>query len=337
MQEEIRNVQVFLHEDVADCIVWSGDASGEYTARSGYGWLRERACAAMGGPLQRSWAWIWKLHAPFKVCFLIWLLARNALPTNALRFHRNMAPSPVCGRCHLYPERPIHCMRDCVHAQRVWTSLGLSVPATPGCSSRVDLEFERIVPEGPSRANHRPVREVAWTPPGENEVAVNCDGSKGEAQHNSGYGGCLRDNHGTWLGGFMGFGHDASVLAMELLAVFKGLQLAWDGGFRRVVCFTDSLLAVSLILRPPSEFHENAAIIRAIGDLLNRSWEVHLQHTLREGNFCADFLAKAGARQQSEYLPVMTLLLDPPSFETVTLLLALARKLDHMVDIHLRC
>ncbi|XP_057444905.1 uncharacterized protein LOC130737157 [Lotus japonicus] len=166
-------------------------------------------------------------------------------------------------------------------------------------------------------ASTRPAREVAWIPPGEDEVAVNCDGSRGAARNSSGYGGCLRDASGRWLGGFMGFGKDASVLAMELLAIFRGLRLAWDRGFRRVVCYSDSLLAVSLILRPPSMFHEHAGLISSICGLLRREWSVRVLHTLREGNACADCLAKAGAGQLLEFLVVV----DPPA-ELQQLLLA---------------
>lgn len=102
-------------------------------------------------------------------------------------------------------------------------------------------------------------------------MEVNRDGTKAAELYSSGFGGCLRGRHGKWLVGFMGFGHDASVLTMQLMAVYRGLQLAWDEGYRRVVCFSDSLLPVSLIRSPQLAFHENAVVIGTICDLLNRA------------------------------------------------------------------
>ncbi|XP_057425693.1 uncharacterized protein LOC130719064 [Lotus japonicus] len=95
---------------------------------------------------------------------------------------------------------------------------------------------------------------------------------------------------------------------MELLAICRGLELAWNLGHRRVQCTSDSLLAVNLILRPPSHFHVEAVLVHSILDLLRRDWVVQVAHVLREGNACADFLAKAGAAQERDFL----LLQDPP-------------------------
>lgn len=39
-------------------------------------------------------------------------------------------------------------------------------------------------------------------------------------------------------------------------------------------------------------------VIHQIQDLLKQAWTVTLRHTLREGNQIADWLAKAGARQE---------------------------------------
>jgi len=43
-------------------------------------------------------------------------------------------------------------------------------------------------------------------------------------------------------------------------------------------------------------------LIQNIKDLLNLDWKASLNHTLREGNSCADFLAKTGASSTSEYV-----------------------------------
>ncbi|XP_057444549.1 uncharacterized protein LOC130736776 [Lotus japonicus] len=103
---------------------------------------------------------------------------------------------------------------------------------------------------------------------------------------------------------------------MELMAIFQGLKLAWEEGFRRVLCLSDSLLPVSLIQEPPTRFHECTVLIASVNDLLRRQWEVRLEHTLRDGNACADFLAKVGAAQGLAF----HVLVDPPPELSLVLL-----------------
>ena len=42
--------------------------------------------------------------------------------------------------------------------------------------------------------------------------------------------------------------------------------------------------------------HRYYNIVHAIRKCLSLNWNVNLKHTLREGNRCADYLAKLGAR-----------------------------------------
>ncbi|XP_057449021.1 uncharacterized protein LOC130740433 [Lotus japonicus] len=108
---------------------------------------------------------------------------------------------------------------------------------------------------------------------------------------------------------------------MELLAMWHGLNLVWDRGFRQVICQSDSTEALALVLGVPPPRHRYAALIWSIKDLLSREWEVSMTHMLREGNSCADFLAKYGAMQDEplvlpqEPLPGMTQLLFWDSVE----------------------
>ena len=95
---------------------------------------------------------------------------------------------------------------------------------------------------------------------------------------------------------FLGNRVNGAVLLMELLVVLHGLQVAWNKGCRRLVCYSDSLLTVTLVNHPPPGSHQCAGVIACIRDFLHRDWLVRLQHTLREGNACTDFLAKTGAR-----------------------------------------
>ncbi|MCH90325.1 ribonuclease H protein [Trifolium medium] len=72
----------------------------------------------------------------------------------------------------------------------------------------------------------------------------------------------------------------------------------------------DSLQAVSLIKDGVSHFHTFANEIHIIRQLLHRDWNVVINHVLREGNVCADVLAKIGASSNS---PIVVL--ESPSPE----------------------
>lgn len=70
-----------------------------------------------------------------------------------------------------------------------------------------------------------------------------------------------------------------------------GLKLAWNEGYRRVILETDSLTRVNLI-KEGSEDSPYANIIHTIRQWLSKDWDCELVHTWREGNACADCLAK---------------------------------------------
>src|ERR1044072_1636885 len=109
---------------------------------------------------------------------------------------------------------------------------------------------------------------------------------------------------GSWVAGFMGNGRQRMILQMELSAIFTGLHLAWEKQFRRIVCYSDSLMAVELVLHPPRNTHAHAGLIARIRKMLRRNWVVRVAHTLRKGSTYADFLAKAGAQHDLDFCVV---------------------------------
>ncbi|CAJ2636522.1 unnamed protein product [Trifolium pratense] len=90
------------------------------------------------------------------------------------------------------------------------------------------------------------------------------------------------------------------------MAIWYGLKLCWERGFRKVLCCSDSLLSVNLIKEGVTAHHRLANEICCFRKLLANDWEVILTHTLREGNACADVLAKLGANSDSPLVNVPT-------------------------------
>lgn len=144
------------------------------------------------------------------------------------------------------------------------------------------------------KRKERTPRFIHWTCPAEGWLKLNVDGSSLGNPGPSGAGGLLRDQSGVWKIGFsLHLGCRTNMYA-ELYALRFGLQLTWDEGCRHLIVETYSLEANHLIQGSP--FHRaHRALLLDIRSQLAREWQCSIQHTLREANQCADFLAKLGA------------------------------------------
>ncbi|KAJ1404393.1 Reverse transcriptase-like [Sesbania bispinosa] len=72
---------------------------------------------------------------------------------------------------------------------------------------------------------------------------------------------------------------------------------------------TDSLGAAQFIVHGVPSSHRYANMVSLILNLLSRPWTASVQHVFREGNRCADLLAKLGVNLLDRFV----VLLDPPS------------------------
>ena len=129
---------------------------------------------------------------------------------------------------------------------------------------------------------------------------LNVDGSCLDTPIRASFGGLISNNTGFFLSGFFGFLQDSMcILLAELTTIHKGLRLASDMGLEDLVCYSDSLLSVNLISVQVSKFNAYAVLVQDIKDILaTRNYTI--RHTLREGNYCTDFMAKLGATSNIE-------------------------------------
>ncbi|KAK7259161.1 hypothetical protein RIF29_24760 [Crotalaria pallida] len=137
------------------------------------------------------------------------------------------------------------------------------------------------------------MRWISWLPPSGTRIALNVDDSSMGNPGRAGYGGLLRDINGSWLCGFAGQYGVSNNIHMEILAIFYGLEVAWNRGYRDVECRSNCLEVLHLIEDGCTQFHAYATIIFGVKELLKRNWRVSFHHTLREGNQCADFTKNA--------------------------------------------
>ncbi|KAJ1410831.1 Ribonuclease H domain [Sesbania bispinosa] len=127
-------------------------------------------------------------------------------------------------------------------------------------------------------------------------MAINCDGSSYGNPGAAGFGGIIRDNLRAWIIGCNGSIGIVDNTHAELQGIRSGLQLAWNKNYRKIVYFTDSLHAIHLINEGDIAYHRYASLIREIRGLFRRDWEASIKHIFREDNYCADYLAKNGAK-----------------------------------------
>lgn len=90
-------------------------------------------------------------------------------------------------------------------------------------------------------------REVIWQRPVGNSVVLNVDGSAISNPSEAGFGGLIRDSDGVFLKGFFGSVGVSSILYAEVMALYHGIQLCWNEGYKEVVCYSDSLHVVQLL------------------------------------------------------------------------------------------
>jgi ribonuclease HI len=152
-------------------------------------------------------------------------------------------------------------------------------------------------------------RWISWHPCKTDCVVLNVDGSCLGDPGRAGFGGLFRYGDGEWISGFSGYLGIANNTFAELMALYHGLKIAREAGNNRLFCYSDSKTVLDLLSTDMNSFHCYAATIANIQDLLKLEWDVSVRHSLREGNFCADFLATLGSANEAK----LSIWESPPS------------------------
>ena len=145
-------------------------------------------------------------------------------------------------------------------------------------------------------------RYIRWNNNNYSGAILNVVGSCHDNPIRIGFGGVLRNETSLFLAGFSGFIPSSDdILLAELSAIYHGLIMAKDLGYAEIACYYDSLVCINLINGPIERYHIYVVLIQDIKNLL-RHTNVTVSHTLREGNQCADFMAKLGASSDIDLL-----------------------------------
>ncbi|KAL3536195.1 hypothetical protein ACH5RR_004656 [Cinchona calisaya] len=262
--------------------------------------------------------------------YLLWLIRHDRLMTYNLRRLMTMIQDDLCLVYHSSPETTLHAVRDCSWAKAIWQnivqathwlnffSLGLvewvdwslenDIGAWTGyfwdlifCTTSAHMwewrnkhvhQQKQLTPAQHVMYIRRNVEEIdtaiqrvhlsnhqstllGWTFPRSRWVKLNVDGASKE------------NPRAARCGVTIGL---SSSLVVELWALWKGLQLAWDLGFRHVEVESDSKMGLSLV-NEACDTHAHFNIVWKIKELLGLNWDCTLNHYWRGGNYYADALA----------------------------------------------
>ncbi|KAJ1404212.1 Ribonuclease H domain [Sesbania bispinosa] len=156
-----------------------------------------------------------------------------------------------------------------------------------------------------------------WSPPPLGITKINVDGSCLLDSSRMRVCGVFRGLDSKWILGFSGFVGLGDNLLAEIQAVYWGLKMAWDRGFRRISLESDARDVIQhLNFGGPIQVNSSQVFLDGVRELLRRPWEVTLRFSPRETNKAADWPARDGARTASS--PVV---LDSPPPEVVSRLL----------------
>ncbi|GLT63422.1 hypothetical protein SLA2020_359880 [Shorea laevis] len=164
------------------------------------------------------------------------------------------------------------------------------------------------------KQNHiRPSSEclVGWDPPPSGFVKLNVDGSARGSPGPSAVGGCCRDTSGNWLFGFNQQLGDGHAIRAALFALWKGMELTWNKGYRQVIVETDSLLAIQKLQNSSTETTSLSYWVQKCKSFLERDWFCVVRHVFREKNYCANAMASQFYHLREVYIilrsPLMVL------------------------------
>lgn len=112
----------------------------------------------------------------------------------------------------------------------------------------------------------------------------------------AGCGGVFRDGQGLWLAGFSKKLGICDAFTMEGWAIFEGIKLAWDLGYK-VLLESDARNMVNFLV---SHNLQNASLlVSSIGEYLSRDWSISIRYIPRENNRIANVMAKMGLSKSS--------------------------------------
>jgi ribonuclease HI len=140
---------------------------------------------------------------------------------------------------------------------------------------------------------------ISWKYPHGDWIKLNCDRAYKDSMNIAGCGGLFRDSDGQWLKGYTLRIGDCDALHAEMWGMYTGMKMARRQGYTHLIVESDSKLLIDMVTGRCKLNGNSPILVKRIQDLSNLQWHVIFQHTWREGNRCADWLASFSLNQSS--------------------------------------
>ncbi|XP_073051702.1 uncharacterized protein [Primulina eburnea] len=150
---------------------------------------------------------------------------------------------------------------------------------------------------------------IRWSPPPTGWTSLDVDGSCKQKARKAGGGGILRTDLGDWIMEFIYNIGWCSIEEAELWEVCKGLELAWNSGYKKISLGIDSQIVVKWLKKEETPRSCVVNLIATCLGLLARNWKVRVNHIYREQNKAADFLASEALKYERGYKTIR----NPPT------------------------
>lgn len=139
---------------------------------------------------------------------------------------------------------------------------------------------------------------IGWTPPPYEWMVLNTDGAAKGNPGEAGAGGIFRNHAGECSGFYSQNLGICSALHAEFCAILKGLQIAWEGGIRKLEVRVDNQTCVQILNHNKNYRGPSKLIVQQCKELINKTgWLIVLSHCYREANNAADWFSNHGVMQ----------------------------------------
>ncbi|KAF7830619.1 Trimethylguanosine synthase [Senna tora] len=153
-------------------------------------------------------------------------------------------------------------------------------------------EFFHLNPQHSSLLNSNNI-QIKWHPPIANWWKLNTDGACSGNPGPFAIGGIIRDHNGSFISGYSSYIGFGTALKAELWAISVGLRIALSLNCNFIHVESDSLLAVKFLKdNNIPDTHHLHNLLLSCRSSLQEFTEFSISHVYREGNQCADSLAK---------------------------------------------
>ncbi|CAN1183511.1 Putative ribonuclease H protein At1g65750 [Linum perenne] len=285
--------------------VWGKERDGKFSIKSAYSLI----CDLPADHDPHPWEIILKWRGLNRIRCFLWIAANNRILTNAQRQRLfdiadpHWVLDPAAWIFH--PLKSGNGMLFGITCWQLWKFRNEriftdSITSTTAAAIKIGnwLCSIKKAMERDNRAlgvgRPREVVDLAWDPGPIGWMVLNTDGSVNPNRRQATAGGLLRDADGRCSLAYTMNLRNCSITRAEMRGALRGLELAWDAGYRKLIVRLDSMAAVQLLTNSREPNHQHGMETLRFRELISRNWEVIIEHTYRERNCTTDYLASLG-------------------------------------------